>query len=341
AQRKMLDEQPDSGKKHRMQTASDKRLFYSSPYNLKTKYNAVIHLLDSKNFDGMVMDVKDDRGFILYNSRLKLAHEIGAVRPVFDLPKIIQLVHEKNKYLAVRIVVFKDPVLFENHPYAIWDKTGDFPWTGNPKERWLDPYNPALADKYYVPLIEELTALGVDEIQLDYIRFPSDGLIGNCLFRYKKGDKSFSEAIEDFLVKIRQATPLPLSLDIYGYQGLYRTGGAIGQDMEVLGKYADVISPMLYSSHFGDLYLTDIEKDKRVYRLIRHSISRAEFISRNRFLIRPYLQAFPMKSAIWGYGEKYFTDQIRANVDERGSGYSFWGSIENMQALDNSLNHRQ
>lgn len=324
-------------KEGRMKTASSKRLFYSSPYNLRVKPTMIKSLLSDSHYDGIVLDVKDDRGQVLYNSSVPFVHEIGAAHPVMNLPEVIKMVHGYGKYIAVRIVVFKDPVLFEQPGFAIFNSESNQPWVGNEKERWIDPFNPEVAGRYMVPLVRELTAMGVDEIQFDYIRFPSDGPIYQCLFRHRSPGKYFSEAIEDFLFKVRQATPRPISLDIYGYQGLYRTGGAIGQDMVVLGRFSDVISPMLYSSHFGNEYMTDRKKEDRVYELIRHSIRRAEFIAADRFLIRPYLQAFSMKNNIWGYGPKYFLDQVRANDEERGSGYSFWGTIENMRAVDEAV----
>lgn len=329
---------PGSAKERRMEVAASKKLFYVSPYELRKKGKTVANLLKSDNFNGVVIDVKDDRGHILYPSEVAFAKEIGAVRPVYNLKSFIEQAHSFKKYVAVRIVVFKDPVLFQKEEFAIWDSKLNKPWIGNPGERWIDPFNPDLAERYYVPFIKELVSLGVDEIQLDYIRFPAEGLLNRCRFRYQKNGEYFSEALEEFLLKIRKATALPLSLDIYGYQGLYRTGGAIGQDMETMGNIADVISPMLYSSHFGNLYMTDVKKDKRVFRLIRHSVRRARFIADGNFLIRPYLQAFPMKSSIWGYGDHYFLDQIKADKKEEGSGYSFWGSVDHMEAVDRAIN---
>jgi len=84
--------------------------------------------------------------------------------------------------------------------------------------------------------------------------------------------------------------------------------------------------------------MTDGKIEDRVYDLIRHSVRRAGFIARERFLIRPYLQAFPMKAGIWGYGDSYFLNQIRASQEEKGSGYSFWGSLDHIHAVDRAVN---
>ncbi|HMY10876.1 MAG TPA: putative glycoside hydrolase, partial [Turneriella sp.] len=203
-------------------------------------------------------------------------------------------------------------------------------WIGSPKERWIDPYNPNLLTEYYGPIVRELTERGVDEIQLDYIRFPSDGAIGRCRYSHKKSDHYASEALENFLVGIRQQTHLPLGADIYGYNGMYRVPGAIGQDLEVYGRILDVISPMHYSSHFGDDYMREYARDDRAYQLLLLALSRGSFYAQGNFILRPYIQAFPMKNGLWGYGKKYFADQIKGSADGGGNGFMFWGQIDHM-----------
>ncbi|MDH5718668.1 MAG: putative glycoside hydrolase [Spirochaetia bacterium] len=328
----------DKEKKDRIKKASNKKLFYSSALNLRKNKDKVFSLLKKNTFDGLVVDVKDDLGFITYNSKIPLIKEIGALKPLINLNEIVNFAKKYNKYIAVRIVVFKDPVLYKYKDFAILDKNTKKPWIGNKIERWIDPYNENLALDYYIPLIKELTEAGVDEIQLDYIRFPSDGAVSRCYFSHKKSDDIYrSEAIESFLYQIRQATYLPLSLDVYGYNALYRAPGIIGQDVEVYGEIADVICPMLYSSHFGDLYFADTPKDDRAYNLLRHSAVRSINISQNQFLLRPYLQAFPMKNNIWGYGKKYFLDQIKGYSEQNIYGFTFWGAFDHILKVKKAL----
>jgi hypothetical protein len=229
----------------------------------------------------------------------------------------------------VRLVIFKDPKLFEREGYAIRDSGGG-KWIGSPKERWIDPYNPNLLTEYYAPMMKELTERGVDEIQLDYIRFPSDGAVGRCRFSHKTHDYYYSEALENFLTGVREATHLPLGADIYGYNGMYRVPGAIGQDLEVYGHVLDVIAPMHYSSHFGDDYMRHLPIDERTYQLLKLALSRGTFFARGEFVIRPYIQAFPMKNGLWGYGKKYFADQIRGSAEGGGNGFMFWGMLDHM-----------
>lgn len=326
-----------SAKKERMKASQGRRLFYSSAYNFKKKKKRIEEMFKRGLYDGIVIDVKDDQGFVRYHSQVELIKKSGALRPRYDLKKLIKLARRYNAYVVVRVVVFKDPVLYKIPGYAIYDKKTKKPWVGAPGERWIDPYHPELAELYYQPMVRELTELGVDEIQLDYIRFPSDGGVHRCKFRHKKGDKYFSEALEEFIYRIRSATHLPISVDIYGYNGLYRASGVIGQDIEAYGRIADVVSPMLYSSHFGDLYLTHHPLSRRAYELIKHSIRRSQMISGGAFVVRPYLQAFPMKNRLWGYGESYFLNQIRGARDEGSYGFSFWGAMEHMLRVEKAI----
>ena len=316
-------------KKARMQNAAKQRLFYSSAFTWQKKQQLVLGELRQDFWTGVVIDGKDDNGIIRYDSEVPVARAIGAVRPLYKMRDLVEKVHALGKRVVVRLVIFKDPKLFEREGYAIRDASGG-KWIGSPKERWIDPYNPNLLTEYYGPLVRELTERGVDEIQLDYIRFPSDGAIGRCRYSHKKSDHYNSEALENFLVGIRQATHLPLGGDIYGYNGMYRVPGAIGQDLEVYGRILDVISPMHYSSHFGDEYMRDYPRDERAYQLLFLALSRGSFFAQGNFLLRPYLQAFPMKNGLWGYGKKYFADQIRGSADGGGDGFMFWGQIDHM-----------
>lgn len=319
-------------KKARMQNAANQRLLYTSGFNWNKRQAAVIKELQTDFWTGLVIDVKDDNGILRYDSEVPVAKAIGAVRPLYKLTDVVQKVHAVGKRVVVRLVIFKDPKLFEREGYAIRD-VGGGKWVGVPGERWIDPYNPNLLSEYYVPLVKELTERGVDEIQLDYIRFPSDGAVGRCRYSHKTTDYYASEALENFLVGVRGATHLPIGADIYGYNGMYRVPGAIGQDLEVYGRVLDVISPMHYSSHFGDEYMREYPQGERAYRLLLLALSRGVYYAQGEFVMRPWIQAFPMKNSLWGYGKKYFADQIKGSADGGGDGFMFWGKFEHMQLV--------
>jgi len=322
--------QPVSAEKiNRLKNASGHRLMYASAYTWKTREKKVLAELQSDLWTGLVIDGKDDLGNIRYDSTIEVAKKLGAIRPLYKMADVVEKVHALKKRVVVRLVIFKDHKLFELEGYAIRDAGGG-KWVGTPKERWIDPYNPSLLTDYYAPMMKELTAMGVDEIQLDYIRFPSDGAVGRCRFPYKKSDYYFSEALENFLLGVREATPLPLGADVYGYNGMYRAPGAIGQDLEVYGRVLDVIAPMHYSSHFGDDFMRELPQTERAYALLKLALLRGSYIAQGSFILRPYIQAFPMKNGIWGYGKKYFADQMKGAADGGGDGFMFWGKLDHM-----------
>lgn len=338
-------------KKQRLQNASGQRIMYASAYTWSKRNAQVISELKNDFWTGLVIDGKDDNGIIRYDSEVPLAKAVGAVRPMYKMADVAQKLHSMGKRLIVRLVIFKDPKLFEREGYAIRDPSGG-KWIGTPKERWIDPYNPDLLTEYYAPMMKELTERGVDEIQLDYIRFPSDGAVGRCRFSHKKAiwqeanaagggtrpsapppDYYYSEALENFLTGVREATHLPLGADIYGYNGMYRVPGAIGQDLEVYGRVLDVIAPMHYSSHFGDDYMRHLPREERTYQLLLLALSRGTYFAHGEFIIRPFIQAFSMKDGLWGYGKKYFADQIRGSADGGGDGFMFWGKLDDMMLV--------
>ncbi|MBS0619174.1 MAG: hypothetical protein JSR44_13375 [Spirochaetes bacterium] len=316
-------------KKQRMANAAGQRVLYASAFSWHKRQSIVLGELKHDFWTALVIDGKDDNGIIRYDSTIALAKQIGAVRPLYKMHDVAEKVHALGKRLIVRLVIFKDPKLFAHADFAIQDAGGG-KWVGTPKERWIDPYNPHLLAEYYAPMMRELTAKGVDEIQLDYIRFPSDGAVGRCRFPYKEFDYYYSEALANFLMGLRAETPLPMSADVYGYNGMYRAPGAIGQDLEVYGRVLDVISPMHYSSHFGDEYMRELPRDERAYELLLLALKRGTFFARGEFLLRPYIQAFSMKNGLWGYGKKYFADQIRGTADGGGNGFLFWGKLDDM-----------
>ncbi len=324
-------------KQIRMAAANGKKLFYSSALNYRKNKASVHAMLSRKKFHGMVLDFKDDHGYVRYDSQIPNLKKWNAVRQKFTLKEIDTLVEKYDAYIVARIVVFKDPVLFRQPGYAIRDAVTGASWRGNEKEFWVDPFNPALATEYYIPLIREISKSRVAEIQFDYIRFPSDGAVHRTSFSHREGDMYYSEALENFLKAMRSATDKPISLDVYGYHGLYRASGRIGQDIPMISRYADVIAPMLYSSHFGTRYLTGGPKESRAYNLLAHSAVRSRIIANEQFVVRPWLQGFPMSTGIWGYGPAYFAGQVRGSEAGGIKGFTFWGSFEHMLHVEKSL----
>lgn len=268
--------------------------------------------------NAVVVDMKDDNGILTYDSTNRTALQIGAVRKRFSLKALVQFLRKHDIYLIARVVVFKDGVLFKYaaHKYAIRDKITGKPWIGGAShpEHWVDPHAD-FVQAYNGSIAVELAARGVDEIQFDYIRFPTDGAVFRCRYPYLQQNEFLDKAgvLQKFLKRCRRLIGIPLSVDIYGFSGWYRMGDRMGQDIQRLAPWVDVISPMYYPSHFGPKFL-----NRDPFLILKMGTARAASLAGSGVLIRPWLQAF------WEAHGPYIVNQVDGVSSGGGSGYCFW-----------------
>ncbi|MDY6935931.1 MAG: putative glycoside hydrolase [Spirochaetota bacterium] len=306
--------------------ASGKRGIYSSIWSTKKNFNGLLETMKACNLNSIVIDMKDDLGYIFSPSENRYAKEIGAVKGFPDIAKYLEILKGNGIYSIARIVVFKDRCLYRayNNKYAIWDKKMKKPWKGNSREFWVDPHSD-FVKQYNIDIAAEIEHLGFDEIQFDYIRFPSDGPISRCDYRYNdEKDVYKSEVMIHFLRKAREKIAIPISVDVYGYNAWYHFGNWIGQDIEEFAKIVDVICPMVYPSHFGKKFYMKGPRELRPYRIVFHSGKRAKKLVAESALLRPYIQAFRMSSPTWGKG--YINNQIRGVFESGCCGFTLWNA---------------
>ncbi len=338
-------EQPTPAKLARRSLAENRRGIYVNSFHASgDALDKLIDTIKSQGFNSMVVDMKDDEGRITYNTDLPLPRETGAVRVRFDLDKLVKKVHEEGFYLIGRIVTFQDPVLFryKDNAYALWNKKENKPWghlvkrkdsrTGDDilvqTEFWVDPFSPFVQD-YNRAIAGELQKRGVDEIQFDYIRFPSDGNVNKITYRFKKSGMSRIDALESFVRRIREVITIPVSTDLYGFNSWYRMGNWIGQNIEMLSRYVDVISPMFYPSHFPSDFKPDDDYLAWAEMLYRTGTGRARTITRNRVVIRPYVQAFLMGKELSMEKEEYteyLQRELKGAREGGASGFTLWNN---------------
>lgn len=337
------------------ETALHKKSIYCPAHHVSTqagieKYKKII--IDNK-LDSLVIDMKDDYGLLRYDTKDPVVLEKGYIsRYHIDLDHFVSEFKKNNIYLIARIVVFKDKNLsnYKNGKYAVWDRTTNKPWIGtkgmedvtNPEtgevigqkmayydENWVDPYSPEVWD-YNVRIAKELISRGFDEIQFDYIRFPTDGRnMSNAQFRWKDSGMDKESALLSFLAYARKHIDAPIGIDIYGANGWYRSGTRTGQDVEQLSEYVDVICPMFYPSHFEQNFLEYSPASERPYRIYFYGTYRNTVIGRNRIIIRPWVQAFYLNVRYdrqW-YNKDYVQKQIYGVRDSVNSGYMYWNNI--------------
>lgn len=196
-------------------------------------------------------------------------------------------------------------------------------------ERWVDPYAEEVWD-YVASLSSELVSRGFDEIQFDYIRFPTDGdNLADARYRWKDAGMDMESAILSFLSHVRSRIAAPLSVDIYGANGWYRTGARTGQEVELISHYVDVICPMYYPSHFEQEFLAHSPAELRPYRIYYRGTLRTKLIARGRVTVRPYAQSFYMNVSYDRkyYGPDYVLRELEGVRDAGENGLTYWNNV--------------
>jgi hypothetical protein len=196
------------------------------------------------------------------------------------------------------------------------------------REYWVDPYSEFVWN-YNVDIARELQAHGVDEIQFDYIRFPSDGDLGRITWRFRREGMGKLEALESFLARAREALTIPISADVYGYCGWARISNWVAQNIEMYSRYVDVIQPMFYPSHFPRDFLGSMAYLPRAQYIYQEGTRRASYIVDGRSVIRPYVQAFRIGGELAFTPPVYSTyliDQVQGALQGAAQGFTLWNA---------------
>lgn len=341
----------DAGRIERQNAASGKRGIYLSAYNaVDSKIDRYFKFMRENNMNSLVVDFKDDNGFVTFGTQNRTASAVKAVRNIIDVKKLVSKASENNIYLIGRIVVFKDRQLYnyDSAAYASWDNGKGLPWghsvkTGEDefeqKEFWVDPYSSFVWD-YNIAIAEELQSLGIDEIQFDYIRFPTDGDIEKITYRHRREGMGRSEALESFLKKAREKISVPISTDLYGFNAWYKKGNWNGQQIDMFADYVDVICPMFYPSHFPSRFMEKLGLHERAESIYREGTERAEKIAGDRSVIRPYVQAFLIgqeRKLERPEYSRYLDMQIKGLYAAGSCGFTLWNASGSYYMVTESM----
>ncbi|UER67363.1 putative glycoside hydrolase [Borrelia sp. BU AG58] len=342
-------------KTKRINLASNKGSIYLTAYTLRNK-SAIdnrFEFIKRLGMNAVIIDFKDDSGILTYPSKLALPNKIRAVKALIDVPYILKRARKLGIYVIARIVVFKDKKLYSynNFKYALWNRSTNLPWANMvrvndgdsfkyiQKEHWVDLFLQDIWD-YNVSIAKEIQSLGVDEIQFDYIRFPTDGPISLISSRFSKYNMRAIDALESFLIIARKNISTPISVDIYGNNGWFITN-SIGQNIPMISDYVDVVSPMFYPSHYTNDFLNnELYYTTRAYKIYKEGSNRAAVFSFNRVIIRPYVQAFLLgqeRSVSRETYLGYFSHQLRGIKESLGNGFSLWNSSNIYYMVKNDL----
>jgi hypothetical protein len=279
--------------------------------------------------NAVVFDIKDSDGKVTIPFDHALA---GSHHSAFhDLPKFIHFLHSQNMHAIARVAIFRDQRLVETHPeLAVKShKTGQA-WRENGKLVWTDPSQPKVQE-YDIALAMKAAEAGADEIQFDYVRFPAEGDQKDASFVFQAEHPEWhrSDVIADFLQHAYaelHPTGALLSLDVFGIMAWQRPVDLAhtGQDIVRMAKHCDVLSPMIYPSHFFGMDGIAHPGDAPEH-FIGESMERFESITKGSgVVIRPWLQAFRWKTRT--YSPKYIEVQVQTAKNKGGIGFLFWNA---------------
>jgi hypothetical protein len=281
--------------------------------------------LNLRGLNALELDVKDESGEVAFSpSTVPLAGKIGAARGYYVAPKVARQARRHGVYLIGRIVCFQDPVLAEQRPALALRRRDGSRWRNNAGHEWVSPYRREVW-KYLVDVAVAAGRRGFDEIQFDYVRFPSDGDISQIVYPGRTSKKPGWVIAEFFHYARRRLDPLGVrvSADVFGLSATRDVG--VAQVPRRISRYLDAIYPMVYPSHYssGEYGLPD--PNAAPGRTVAASLEdfRRELAGRETDLI-PWLQDFSL-------GRAYTLADVQAQIEAAAAagtaGFLLWNPL--------------
>ncbi len=280
--------------------------------------------------NAVCFDVKDMDGLVNVPFDHPLAPQ-GHRPPIRSLPKFVRFLRSLGLHAIVRIALFRDEHIAKQHPeLAVQSHHTQAPWRENGKQVWADPSRREVQD-YNIALAKHAAAAGVDEIQFDYVRFPAEGDQKDAEFSFEAEhpDWKRSTVINGFLKRAYEElrpTGVLLSLDVFGVMAWERSVdlARTGQNIAEMVRHCDVLSPMIYPSHFFGMDGFERPGDAPEH-FVASSMERfREVTAGSGVILRPWLQAFGWRTKT--YSVDYVLTQVSIARQKGGVGYLFWNA---------------
>jgi hypothetical protein len=278
------------------------------------------------------LDIKDENGDIGFPVDVPLARQVGAAKRYYKAREAVAKIHAAGLYLIGRIVAFEDPILSEGAPSMAIRRADGSRWLNHAGLGWTNPYDKRVW-KYNVDIAEQAARLGFDEIQFDYVRFPSDGDISQIVYPGKK-TQPMGWTMPLFLKYARERLKpfgVRLSVDVFGLSATRNLG--IAQFPRRMAPFVDAIYPMVYPSHYVSGEYGIVSPNSRPGTTVAYSLRdfRDKLRGRKAKLI-PWLQDFSLGRA---YALADVQDQIQAARLEHSKGFMLWNAsgVYTVQAL--------
>jgi hypothetical protein len=299
--------------------------------------STLLDLVDKTELNAMVIDIKDDNGYITYKTDNPELQKLGTPQPfIKDIHGLMDTLKAHDVYPIARVVVFKDTILAKNHPELSYVASDGSVWKNGKGDSFVNPYRKEVWD-YNVEIAKEAAKLGFKEIQFDYVRFPEGFEKKADSLKFDKTDETRVQIVSDFVHYAReQLAPLGVrvSVDIFGYAASVPAAEGIGQDFVKISDAVNVISPKIYPSHYSTGWFGQKNPDTAPYATIIGALDdthkKLEELGDGQPVIRPWIQDF---TASWlgkghyiKYGAAEVSAQIKALKDSGVDEFLLWNA---------------
>ncbi len=295
--------------------------------SLPDQVRALIDLVERTELNAIVVDVKGDRGWLAYPSQVPLAQELGvAIGGLMDIREFLRLCKERGIYTIARLVIFKDSPLAFGHPELAVTNADGTVWTDAKGAGWTNPFRQEVVD-YNIAIAVEVAQMGFDEIQVDYVRFPSDGDVTTIAYEEAENTmENRTAAINSFLAQLRTALrpwQVFTSVDLFGLTvSVAPTSDmGIGQRLDDVATLVDYVCPMIYPSTYISGNFGFEEPANHPYDVVYRATQDA--LRRTKTKIRPWLQHYSWQVT---YGLEELQLQRQAAEDAGAWGWTFWNA---------------
>ena len=212
----------------------------------------VLKLLETTELNAVVIDIKDFSGKLSIDTGDShfILNDNGCVIP--DIKSFLAQLHESQIYIIGRVTVMQDNTYPKSHPdAAVQSRATGGVWRDKKGISFVDP-GATEYWQYMVDLGKASYAIGFDEINYDYIRYPSDGDMSDAKF-VRSASTTKSEMMKRFytyLGKGMHEAGIPISADLFGMTTSNTDDLGIGQVLEHALTNFDFVAPMVYPSHY-------------------------------------------------------------------------------------------
>jgi len=335
-------EQVEINKSSKIKPYAFTKGIYLSAYSVVSKrFPTILDSAQAAGINTVVFDLKNMNGDVFFSVPQKDDLRDDRYKTIVNIPKVVKTLHERNMRAVSRIVMFHDQFsAAADSTLRIQTKDGNA-WQENSRRKasWLDSSNPIVqADLLY--LIEQAARKGVDEVQLDYVRFPTGGKLSDTSFHFMREDslavkrdtnyvyRVKPDIIEDFMERAQAICDdynTTLAADIFAIVAWQNKTDVAntGQDIHRLTKHLQMLHPMIYSSHFADNFGYREDVSNEPYFIVYKGTKLSKNYSDENCKVVPYIQANSWRV---NYKAEYLQAQIEAIREAGGDGYLLWNA---------------